>query len=479
MKLKLLYFSIFTFLMLTACQQKRQQKPNILFFLVDDLGWADVGYQGSQVYETPNVDKLASNGMVFENAYVTHPRCVPSRYSIYTGKYPARIHRPGPGKMPLEDFTIAEALKEAGYATFFSGKWHLAMGDISFPENQGFDVNIAGGYPGAPISYFWPYNEPPHHQFKEPIIGLEEGFEGEYLTDRLTDEAINYIQQQTSKKPDQPFFAVVSHYAVHEPLEAKGEYIEMFQEKIDTTLFEHPEYLPESNGLTKMRQDYAPYAGMVFSMDESLGRIMQTLEDLNIEDNTIIFFFSDNGGLSNTGTEDRLLATSNYPLRAGKGHLYEGGVRVPLIVKWPGHTRKGVKSNAVVAGSDFYPTILQMVGEELLPDHHLDGTSFTWALDEKENPKPNRAIFWHNGVARPVRTGDYYSSSVRQGRYKLIDYYKQNRVELYDIEADFMETTNLAEAMPEIADSLQKMVVKWRNEIDVYYQPDRQKTKWE
>ncbi|TLX72777.1 sulfatase [Labilibacter sediminis] len=464
---------------LGCSKENKSKKPNILFFLVDDMGWADVGYQGSQVYKTPSIDKLAASAMQFENAYVTHPRCVPSRYSIYTGKYPARIDRPGPGKMPLEDFTIAEALKEIGYSTFFTGKWHLAMGGISFPENQGFDINIGGGHPGAPISYFWPYNEPPHHQFKDSIHGLETGETGEYLTDRLTTETIKYIKQHNSTNPDQPFFAMVSHYAVHEPLEAKQEYIDKFQKIIDTTQFQHPEYLAESNGLTKMRQDYAPYAAMVYSVDESLGKIMQTLEDLDIDENTIIFFFSDNGGLSNTGTEKRLLATSNYPLRAGKGHLYEGGVRVPLIVKWPEYTRKGARSKAVVTGCDFYPTILNMVEKELLPEHHLDGESFTWALKEKENPNPDRAVYWHNGVARPVRTGDYYSSSVRQGKYKLIDYYKQNRVELYDVEADFMETKNLAQELPELADSLQKQVIQWRDEIDVFYQPDKKKSKWE
>ncbi|MBK3518221.1 sulfatase [Carboxylicivirga marina] len=476
-------FLVSCFLLMTEITantpDSQEKQPNILFFLVDDMGWMDVAYNGSSVYETPNIDKLATESIQFTNAYVTHPRCVPSRYSILTGKYPARIKRPGPGKMKLEEFTIAEALKETGYATFFTGKWHLSMGGPSMPDNQGFDVNIGGGKAGAPISYFYPYNEPPHHQFTIPIVGLEEGEEGEYLSDRLTHETINCIEKHVDAMPDVPFFAMLSHYAVHEPIEAKDEDVNYYQRKIEKHTFEHPEYIKESHGLSKMRQDNATYAGMVKSVDESLQQVMLALEEMNIADNTIIVFFSDNGGLSNTGTEERLLATSNYPLRAGKGHLYEGGVRVPLLIKWPQKQKRGTSSDVVITGADLYPTLLEMVGADLQPQQHLDGVSFKSLFDNEPNPVPDRSIFWHNAMARPARTGDYYSSAVRKGPYKLIDFYKKGYMELYNLENDPQEENNLIETHAYIADSLKKEIIDWRVSVDAYFKPDNKKSKWD
>jgi len=450
-----------------SCANKEDEKqPNILYFLVDDMGWMDAGYQGSQVYETPNMDKLASKGVKFTNAYVSHPRCVPSRYSIMTGKYPARINRPGPGKMKLEEVTLAEGLKEAGYSTFFAGKWHLSMGGKSMPKNQGFDYNIAGGHAGAPISYHYPYNSPPHHQFKIPILGLEDGLEGEYLTDRLTDETIKYLREHTRKHHTQPFFAFLSHYGVHEPFHAKKEFVEKFSKKIDSIHFDTPEYIKESHGYTKMRQDNAKYAAMLYSVDESLGRIIKTLEDLDQLENTLIIFYSDNGGLSNTGTEKRPLATSNYPLRAGKGHLYEGGVRVPLIVRWDGITKAGSASDAIITGTDFFPTLLEVAGADLRPNDHLDGESFLWAIQGKDNPNEERAIYWHNSLARPLRTGDYNCTAVRKGKFKLIDFYHRDTVVLYNLELDIKEEVNLADQMPEKKKEMLDLIYQWRKDVN-------------
>lgn len=234
----------------------------------------------------------------------------------------------------------------------------------------------------------------------------------------------------------------------------------------------------ESNGKTKMRQDNAAYAGMVYAMDKSLGRILKALKDLKVDENTIIVFFSDNGGLSNTGTEERLLATSNYPLRAGKGHLYEGGIRVPMIVKLP-KQKNGKVSDAVVTGADFYPTLLELSNINLYPEQHQDGGSFAWVLHNKKNPNPERPVFWHNGVARPLRTGDYYNTAVIRGKYKLIDFYRQNRVELYDLSKDMKEENNLAVKLPDLTKELHNLVKKWRIDIDAYNQPIDKKTKWE
>jgi len=481
--MKKIFFSLLVLSVLGACTtEKPNQQPNVLFFLVDDLGWSDVGYNGSKYYETPFIDQLANEGMVFTNAYATHPRCVPSRYSLITGKYPARAQMPGPGegklkgphlrpgdegKLKTDEQTIASALKQAGYATFFAGKWHLATSG-TLPEDVGFDVNIAGGHAGSPISYFYPYNNGKQAGKKAPIEGLEGGEEGEYLTDRITDETIKWLKEHQQKETNQPFFAYVSHYAVHEPLQAKTEHLEKFQLKLDTMVYKGEPFIEEGTGTTKMHQDDPYYAGMVYSMDESLGRIQACLKELNQLENTIIIFFSDNGGLSNRGFNPRRVATSNYPLRAGKGHLYEGGVREPLIIKWPGVTKAGAKSNHVVTGTDFFPTILDMLNLPLLPDAHKDGVSFVWALTNKTDPNPDRPVFWHSPVDRPHATGDSNSSAIRQGRYKLIEFYDEGRIELYDLATDLEEQKNLVDELPEVAQSLLHELHVWRKEVNAY-----------
>ncbi|WP_321281757.1 sulfatase [Marinifilum fragile] len=457
--------------------EKKEIKPNVLFFLVDDMGWMDAGYQGSKFYETPNIDKLAEQGVQFTNAYATHPRCVPSRYSLITGKYPARAQMPRPGegklrpgdegKLKADELCLADALKAGGYSTFFAGKWHLATSG-TYPQHVGFDINIAGGHAGSPISYFYPYNEGKQAGKKNPIEGLDEGTKGEYLTDRITEETVEYIESHVTNHPDQPFLAYVSHYAVHEPLEAKEEYVNKFKKKLKTMSYEAPEFIEEGTGTTKMRQDDPVYAAMIYSMDESLGKITKTLEKLGQLDNTIIFFFSDNGGLSNRGFRPRRVATSNYPLRAGKGHLYEGGVREPMIVKWPGVTKAGTKSDAIVTGTDFFPTILEMAGLPIQQKAHVDGESFTWALTGDKVPKKDRAIFWHSPISRPHATGDEKCSAIRKGSYKLIEWYDEGRIELYDLEKDIQEKDNIADEKPKLVKELLVELADWKKEVNAY-----------
>ena len=358
-------------------------------------------------------------------------------------------------------------MKEGGYATFFAGKWHIAKKPEEMPENQGFDINIAGGHAGAPQSYFFPYNKERKdgHKTKAPIHGLEEGEDGEYLTDRLTDETIRFIKRHQQDDPDQPFFVWLSHYAVHTPFEAKREMTEAYERKIRKMVFGGPEYI-QKEGTTKMRQDNAVYAAMVQSMDESLGRVMDALDELEISDNTIIILTSDNGGLSNRGASSgRQLATSNLPLRAGKGHLYEGGIREPLIVKWPGTVQPASVSHEVVTGTDHYPTILEMAGLPLRPEQHLDGFSYLPALKGAELTRP-APIFWHSPAGRPSSTGDTNSTAMRDGDWKLIEFYDEDRVELYNLATDPYEANNLVEAESERATQMLRTMRGWRKEIN-------------
>lgn len=452
--------------------QGTEEKPNIILFVVDDMGWKDLGCYGSDFYETPSVDKLSEEGLTFTRAYVAHPRCVPSRFALMTGKYPSRNGIPnsdkkgGFAKKTIEtEMTFGEGLLEGGYTTYYSGKWHLSHNDKELPENKGFDVCIAAGAAGAPRNYFYPYNEIKRNgqKKKDPIRHLDEGEEGEYLTDRLTDEAVNFLNNNAKS----PFLMVLSHYAVHEPLEAKKALTKKYRQKVKSMdkSPEQPEYIEEGAGKTKMIQDNPVYAGMVESVDESLGRIMATLESLGIDDNTIIIFTSDHGGLSNNGSksQNRNLATSNAPLRAGKGWLYEGGIRVPLIIKWPGKITPGTKTDEAVINTDIFPTLLEMAGLELLPEAHIDGRSMVPVIEGKTQKK--RTFFWHSPRARPYSTGDYNSTAIMIGDYKLIDWFDQGRVELYNIKNDIGEQNNLAESEKKRCKKMLKKLDKAREEI--------------
>jgi arylsulfatase A-like enzyme len=442
--------------------------PNVVFFLVDDMGWMDCGCYGSRSYETPNIDRLAGEGMRFTQAYTAFPRCAPARQALMTGRFPARNGSPGRDEaMSASEFTLAEAMKAGGYATFFAGKWHIGKVPEQMPENQGFDVNIAGGEAGSPPSYFFPYNKVREagHKTEGDICGLDEGREGEYLTDRLTDETISFISRHRTEKPHQPFFVYLSHYAVHTPFEAKPELISYCENKLRKISFDGPEYV-DRDGTTKVRQDNAVYAAMIKSMDESLGRVMDTLEKLGIADSTVIVLTGDNGGLSNRGADsNRRLATSNLPLRAGKGHCYEGGIREPMIVKWPGTVKPGTVSDDVVTGTDHYPAILEIAGLPLRPQQHLDGFSYVPALKGGTLARP-APIFWHSPSGRPNQTGDINCTAMRDGDWKLLDFYDENRVELYNLKTDPYETRDLSKTDADRTVKMLEAVRSWRKEIN-------------
>ena len=302
----------------------QEEKPNILFFYIDDLGWKDLSVYGSDFYETPAIDELANQGVRFTSAYQGSARCVPSRKSLFTGKYHERPGISDSKGLALEESTFAEAFQDAGYHTFFTGKWHLGKDSTRYPDKQGFDINKAGCAWGAPQGntagggfYFSPYDCPT----------LEDGPDGEYLTDRLTRETIDFLNNHQATKPDDPFLACVFHYAVHTPIEAPESYVAPYREKLENMHYDRPLKEIDGPAKTNLRQDHAVYAGMIASVDESVRRIREALETLGLADNTIIIFSTDHGGLSTTlKSQGREIPTSNYPLRSGKGWLYEGGI---------------------------------------------------------------------------------------------------------------------------------------------------------
>ena len=429
-----------------------RKRLNVVFILIDDLGWRDPGCYGSDLHETPHIDRLAREGMRFTDGYAACPVCSPTRASIMTGKYPARLHltnylvgrRTRKGSpilpadyrhfLPLEEVTIAEALKAAGYATCHIGKWHLGGASRFWPEHQGFDINIGGCGSGMPRSFFWP-----RWKGNPPIQGRRPG---EYLPDRLAEEAETFIRGHA----DKPFFLYLAHYAVHIPLQAKKAMVASYRKKLKPGLV-------HKNPI---------YAAMVQSVDESVGRVLRTLDELGIAGRTAVFFMSDNGGLS-VREGPNTPATSNAPLRAGKGYLYEGGIREPWIVRWPGVARPATTCSVPVTSVDFYPTILEMTGVPGDPKHHVDGESIVPLLRRAGTLK-RQAIFWHyphfsNQGGRP-------GAAVRQGRYKLIERYEDGRLELYDLEADIGETTNLADKMPQKAAQLHKLLRQWLRDVD-------------
>ena len=456
----------------------RQRRPNFVFFLLDDMGWKDLGCFGSPFYETPNIDRLAAQGMRFTNAYAACPVCSPTRASIMTGKYPARLHLtnyiPGArsGKllsaeylhyMKLEEVTLAEALQEGGYRTCFVGKWHL--GDKPYyPEKQGFDVNVAGCDAGAPPTYFYPYQ-----RGNRSLPGLEEGQSGEYLTDRLTDEALKLIEESK----DRPFLLYLSHYAVHIPLEARKELVERYRAKAqrlglaDQPQFATDEPWPQTAAgdekwrkslKTRILQDHAVYAAMIESVDQSVGRVMKKLDDLGLADNTVVFFMSDNGGLATAEGQP----TCNLPLRGGKGWLYEGGIREPMMVRWPGVVKAGSICEEPVISTDFYPTMLEMAGLPPKPQQHVDGASLVPLLKGAGRPR-RTAIYWH--YPHYSNQGGKPGGAVRVGDFKLIESYEDNHVELYNLRADLGEQHDLAAEMPQKAAELRRMLHEWRKEV--------------
>ena len=447
---------------------KPTHRPNIVLVVVDDLGWADLGCCGSVFYETPNIDRLARQGMRFTHAYAACAVCSPTRASVMTGRYPARIGitdwiRPlagtewtedeiraqpddvedprrrllaprNPRWMEHHEITIAELLKQHGYATGFIGKWHLGP-EGWFPEDQGFDCNVGGCDLGHPPHYFDPY--PAKHQ-RTTFPNLAPRRAGEYLTDREADEAVRFIREHAA----QPFFLCLCHYAVHSPIQARRELIEHYEVK--------PK--PEGDG-----QDYAPYAAMVHSVDDTMGRILHALEDLAVADETLIIFTSDNGGATH------FRATDNRPLRSGKGRPYEGGIRVPLLVRWPARVPAGVEREVPVCTIDLLPTICDALGIDIPRDRPIDGVTLMPLLTAGGSIGP-RALFWHyphywwGQHVRPY-------SIVRAANWKLIKHYEDDRVELYDLERDPSERRDLSTIAPEKAAELDVLLVDWLREV--------------
>jgi len=442
-----------------------QTKPNILIIHVDDLGYHDLSLTGSKLYDTPNMDNLAKESVQFTNAYASYPRCVPSRYGMFTATYPVNENKGNVVAIPAEKNVIKQ-FDEAGYNTYYIGKWHLSPVGTT-PKVFGFTDSYAAGAAGGIASRFYPFNvDKKGKPGKYVVPNVEEdGKSGDYAADMLTDAAIKFIKNNPK---DKPFLTVLAFYAVHTPIEAKEKDIERNKKELKHIDFgDMPEYTYDGTR-AKMRQDNPAYAGMVENVDENVARLLQTLKEMGIDKNTIVVLSSDHGGLSNSGLKkQRELATTNYPLRAGKGWLYEGGIRVPLFVKWPGKLKPRVDNQSIVLGMDVLPTLLDLAVNKKVEG--VDGKSYKKVLEGKETWK-DRTVFWHEKKARPNRTGEHKADVVRSGDYKLIDFYDDGIVELYNLKKDVGEQHNLADEMPEKKQELMQLLNQWRKE---YLVPER------
>jgi arylsulfatase A-like enzyme len=466
-----------SFILLFACNNQEQDssdsKPNILFILADDFGYHDMSVMGSEFYETPNIDRIANEGMIFTDGYAACQVCSPSRASIMSGKFPARhgitdwigartgeewrkagrhnqllppeyVHN-----LPHEYVTLPEALKEVGYKTFFTGKWHIG-GKGSWPEDHGFDINKGGWDVGSPRGgYFAPWENP----------NLESGPDGQNLSMRLAEETVDFIKENK----DTSFFAYLSFYAVHGPIQTTQEKWAKYRAKaeelgIAETGFEMGHFLP-----IRQVQDNPVYAGLVEAMDDAVGKVLNALDEMGLDENTIVIFTSDNGGVA----AGDAFATSNHPLRAGKGYQFEGGIREPYFIKMPG-MEGGQKNSTPVTGTDFYPTLLELAGADLRPKEHTDGVSLVPLLNG--GTIDERPLIWH--YPHYGNQGGQPSSIIRLGKWKLIHYYEDGREELYNLETDIEETVDLADENPELATELSKQLFEMLNEMGAHY-PER------
>lgn len=467
---------------------------NVLFILADDLGWRDLSNEGSTFYESPHIDRIANTGMKFTRGYAACQVCSPSRASILTGKYPARLKitdwigadmgdqwqrntklRPANYRMqlPQQETTIAEAFQQSGYRTFFAGKWHLG-GKGSLPQDHGFDVNVGGNHRGSPPGgYFSPYRN----------ANLPNGPRGELLPLRLGHETADWI----AADQDQPFFAMLSFYSVHGPLQSTEALWKKYRDK--AALQSRPEnrFLIDRTSPVRQVQDNPLYAGMVESMDDAVGIVLDRIDQLGLAENTIVVFTSDNGGVSAGDCK----STSNLPLRGGKGRQWEGGIREPIYIVVPGG-RSGV-TDTLAIGTDFYPTLLDLCGLDLRPDQHVDGMSLAPILfrddrfakkeigrdegsgDEVTNADADsveaktetlqrRSLFWH--YPHYGNQGGEPSSMIRRGDWKLIFYYEDRRMELYNVANDIGETNNVAADVPDLTASLREELDNWLRETE-------------
>jgi len=421
-------------------------RPNVVFLLLDDLGWKDFGCYGNTFHETPNLDRLAREGVRFTNAYAACPVCSPTRAALMTGNYPARLHLTDwiPGRkqwpaaklltpqfeqqLPLPETTIAEALKPLGYRTASVGKWHLG-GQGFWPDNQGFDLNVGGNHRGSPPSYFGPFDMP----------NLKGGAKDDYLTEKLTEAAEKFIEESAAKET--PFFLYLPEYTVHIPLQAREAAVEKYRKKNGGKDFPNP-----------------VYAAMVESFDQAVRQIRAQLDQLNLTGNTILFVTSDNGGLRYEGRSKNPV-TDNSPLRAGKGHLFEGGIREPLLVYWPGVTKAGATLDTPVSSIDYLPTILEMAGGKA---PKVDGVSIAGLLRGKGAPK-REALFWH--YPHYSNQGGAPGGAVRKGDWKLIEFYEDGRLELFNLKHDSGERRNLVRKEPKKAAELHALLKLWRTDV--------------
>lgn len=464
----------------SAALHLHARPPNVLFVLADDLGWRDLSVEGSKFYETPYIDRIAKEGMRFTRGYATCQVCSPSRASILTGKYPARLNitdwigaaegqqwnrntRLLPAlyehHLPHEDTTLAEAFREAGYRTFFAGKWHLG-GEGSFPEDHGFEINKGGHHRGSPPGgFFSPYNNPK----------LEDGPPGEYLPLRLGRETASFIEDHK----DEPFFAYLSFYMVHAPLQTTKHLWEKYRNKAAGDIPPDFRFVIDRTLPVRQVQDHPVYGGMVEAMDQAVGIVLNTLDRLQLEEHTIVVFTSDNGGVSAGDGK----STSNLPLRGGKGRQWEGGIREPFYIKWPGVTNPGSTTSVPAIGTDFYPTLLEMAGLPARPQQHVDGVSLVPVL--RGGTMPDRPLFWH--YPHYGNQGGEPSSIIRAGDWKLIHYYEDGRNELYHLTSDPIERNNIASVEPEKAEELHRRLKLWLEATDARYpskNPDFDESKW-
>ena len=460
----------------------KMERPNFLFIYIDDMGWKDLTCTGSTFYETPNIDRLCREGMSFGNAYASCPVCSPSRASFLTGKYPARLGltdwidmngncHPRKGRLidapyihhlPDGEYTIANALKDNGYAAWHVGKWHQG-GRKYYPKRVGFDVNIGGCGWGAPYGgYFAPYG----------IETLKEGPEGEYLIDRLTEEAISLIKEHCRTGDSRPFFLNLWHYAVHTPIQAKQEDVVRFEEKakrlglnrekvMKEEGFHHTKDRKGEKVLHRILQSDPAYAAMIWNLDWNIGRLLDTLKECGQEENTVVIFTSDNGGYAN----NEGAPTCNLPAAEGKGWLYEGGLRVPLLVRYPRLIRAGGYCNTPVITPDFYPTLLELAGIEKKPGMAPDGRSMVPLL--KGESIPERPLFWH--YPHYGDQGGQPCAAVLLGKYKYLFFYDEEREELYDLQTDLAESRNLAQRLPETAEKMRFLLWGWQQEIEARF----------
>ena len=455
------------------------ERPNFVFILLDDFGWKDLGCYGSPFYLTPNLDRLCAASMRFTDAYASCPVCSPTRASILTGKYPATVGvtdwidwfghiHPARGKLidvpylkrlPTQEHSLAKALRAGGYQTWHVGKWHL--GDEGYlPENHGFEINVGGCHAGSPArgGYFSPWSIPALQDADVP--------EGTYLTDYLTDQTIQLVKN----RDDRPFFLYLPYYAVHTPIQAKEEKIRKYEaraKKMDLNEvepLEEGEFFPcehkkDQRVRRRLVQSDPVYAAMIESVDENIERLLQTLDEEGLTDNTVILFTSDNGGLATSEGSP----TCNAPLSQGKGWMYEGGTREPLLVRWPGVVEPGSCCSVPVTSPDFYPTLLDMAGLDPIPEQHCDGISILPLLKGADF-LDREAIFWH--YPHYGNQGGTPGSSVRSGDYKLIEFFEDGRLELYNLREDIGEDRDLSKEKPDLTAKLKEMLIAWRESVE-------------